>query len=536
MSDDRADRPTAFLVSLAGTRGAAEVLDAIAPVLARIGAWRVVAHPESSLAYAAARAVEQGGAPVHLAIGAAHECYLTPALPNLLLPLWDYPEVPAIDLNRNSRMNWARVASRADLLVAPSESTVEAFRRSGVTTPAVVAPIPPRAGWGDLATWAPDWPVTVHVPHLAWGGGIGPAAERAAKASRRLATIPIVADEAPISIARPPEPKLPLKARAKRATKRRLRRLKPYFSNATIEKLDGYKDRVLPLVRRPNPIRIAGGVARLGYRHLVRRWIGEAAHAKLRGLAGRLRGRRPAPVHHHHAPATLGASPLTVSGIAYSAWIDYDDPTTDDQVLLSAFLHAFAERPDATLIIRLATPPAREAHDIGRLSHAYHSPRIGARCRVVVVPGRIGDGEELALGRAVSYHVETARTKGPAVPLMHALAAGRPAIVPDHSGYRDWVDESVGLLVASHPEPTAWPMDGLGKHATTWNRVVWDDLRDRLVESAAIADDDPVGYERLSANARERLAERTKVDAIAASLRDALDGLPARSHGAYAWA
>ena len=338
-----------------------------------------------------------------------------------------------------------------------------------------------------------------------------------------------VADHAPLAIV--PAPRLPLKARARR----RLRRIKPLFSNATIEKLDGYKGLVMPLVRDPNPIRVAGRIARFGYRHLVRRWIGEGAHARLRGLAGRLRGRRPAPAHHP-APAALGASPLTISGLAYSAWIDYDDPTTDDDVLLSAFLHAFAERPDATLLIRLATTPVREAHDIGRLWHAFHAPRIEARCRVVVVPGPIGRGEELALGRAASYHVETSRTKGPATPLMHALASGRPAIVPDHSAYRDWVDESVGLLVASHPEPTAWPMDGLGKHATTWNRVLWSDLRDRLVESAAIADEDHVRYERLSAEARERMAERTDVEDLASTLRDALDKLPARSPGAYAWA
>ena len=187
MSDDRADRPITFLVSLAGTRGAADVLERhrrrSSDGSARGGSSP---HPESSLAYAAARVVEQGGSPVHLAIGTAHECYLTPALPNILLPLWDYPEVPAIDMNRNSRMNWARVASQADLLVAPSESTVEAFRRSGVTTPAVVAPIPAAHGWSDLATWGPDWPVTVHLPHVVWGGGRGPAAEGAAKASRHL--------------------------------------------------------------------------------------------------------------------------------------------------------------------------------------------------------------------------------------------------------------------------------------------------------------------------------------------------------------
>ena len=534
MSDDRTARPIAFLVSIAGARGAAEVLEAVAPVLDRIGTWRTVAHPESSLAHHAARAVERGERPVHLAIGAAHECYLTPAVPNLLLPLWDYPEVPAIDLNRNSRMNWARVAERVDLIVAPSAFTVESFRRSGVTSPAVIAPIPPRAGWGDLATWGPDLPVTVHVPHVVWGGAPDPAASRAAKDARRFASAAVAAPE---SVPMPAsEPTLPFPSRAKRATKRRLRRLKPYFSNATIQHIDGYKNRLMPLVRRPDPIRIAGGLARLGYRHLVRRWIGEGGHSKLRGLAHRLRVRRPAPDHHHHTPTTLGASPLTLSGLCYSAAIDYDDPTTDDVTLLSAFLHAFADRPDATLLVRLATTPEREAHDLGRLSHAFHAPRIDARCRVVVVPGRIGDGEALALGRAASYHVETGRTRGRSMAMTAALASGRPVIAPEHSAYCDWVDCEVGLTVPAHPEPTSWPMDGLGKHATTWNRVVWADLRDRLVESAAIADDDPIRYERLSATARERMAARTSPAAVAAALRGAIDALPDRPAGAVVWA
>lgn len=536
MSDDRTAPPIAFLVSLAGAQGAAEVLDAVAPILERIGTWRTVAHPESSLAHHATRAVERGERPVHLAIGVAHECYLTPAVTNLLLPLWHYPEVPAIDMNRNSRMNWARIAERVDLILAPSEFTITSFRRSGVTTHAVVAPIPPRAGWGDLATWGPNLPVTVHVPHVVWGGAPDPAAARAAKAARRHAMVAVSSASCPSPGEPDAGPILPLRARAKRATKRRLRRLKPYFSNATIQQIDGYKDRLMPLVRRPNPIRIAGSVAGLGYRHLVRCWIGEGPHRKLRGLAHRLRGRRPAPIdHHHHAPSTLGASPLTVSGLAYSAAIDYDDPTTDDVTLLSAFLHAFADRPDATLIIRLATTPEREAHDLGRLSHAFHAPRIEARCRVVVVVGRVGDSEALALGRAASYHVETGRTRGRSPAMTAALASGRPVIAPEHSAYRDWIDEEVGFTVPAHPEPTSWPMDGLGKHATTWNRVVWADLRDRLVESASIADDDPRRYERLSIAARERMAHRANVAEVAAALRDAIQALPGRPDGGFDW-
>jgi glycosyltransferase involved in cell wall biosynthesis len=533
VSDDRTARPITFLVSTTGGSRAAEVLEAVAPALERVGAWRQVAHPESSLAYAAARVAENGGRPIHVAIGPAHEVYLTPALPNMLLPLWDYPEVPAIEMNRNSRMNWARVVERADVILAPSEFTIEALRRSGVSAPAVVAPIPPGEGWGDVPTWGPHLPVSAYLPHVVWCGAQDTAEARASKAARR-----IVATAETWSHPMPPlQPPLPFKARAKRAAKRRLRRLKPYFSNAAIERIDAYKARVMPLVRRPNPVRIVTGAARIGYRHMIRRWIGESAHAKLRGLADRLRGQRLAPAPHHvHTHATLGASLLTISGLAYSTTIDYADPTADDVSVISAFLHAFADRPDATLIVRLATTPEREAHDLGRLSNAVHAPRIEARCRVVAVPGRLGVDEELALARMASYHVETSRTRGLPVALMQALAAGRPAIVPRHSAYRDWVDDAAGLLVASNPEPTSWPMDGLGKHVTTWNRVVWSDLREKFVESARIADDDPVAYERFSAEARDHMARRASVAALAATLGAALELLPSRALGAFAWA
>jgi glycosyltransferase involved in cell wall biosynthesis len=524
VSDVRAARPITFLVSVTGGRCAAEVLDVIAPALRRLGDWRKVAHPESSLAHHAARIQAAGGSPVHLAIGAAHECYLTPALPTLFLPIWDYPEIPAVDLNRNGRMNWARVANTADMILAPSHFLAESFCRSGVSTPSLAMPIPIHNGWSDLPTWGPNLPVSLDVPHVVWGG----AADPPALPETRALSMPASVQPSPAQAAKP------LSGRAR--IKRRLRRLKPYFSNAAMERIDAYKARVLPLVGRPSPVRIAGGVARLGYRHLVRRVIGEGAHGKLRRFVLRLDRRGPDPAPAHSIPVTLGASRLTLSGLVYSATIDYEEPTTDDTVLVTAFLHAFSDRPDATLLIRLMTRPDREAHDLGRLWHVAHAPRIEARCRIVVVVGPPDQAEALVLGRSASYHVETSRSRGLSLPLLQALAAGRPAIVPNHSSYPEWVDESVGLLVGSHVEPTSWPMDGLGKHATTWNRLDWSGLRDRLVESAAIVDHEPVRYEHLSAAARERVSTAMSVASTARALHEALDRPTSRSLEAYAWA
>lgn len=519
MSADRTTRPYTFLVSIAHTHGADEVLEAVAPVLGRLGTWQHVAHPESSLTYAAARIVENGGQPIHLAIGGAHACYLSPALPNLLLPLWDYPDVPTTDMYYNSRLNWARIAARADLILAPSQFSADALRASGVNTPAVVLPLPARAGWAELATWGPDLPLTVHVPHVVWGGAPAPIEARVPGTAITVTSTETLA-----------EPPGALSRRLARAGKRRLRRLKPYFSNATIQKLDGYKSQLMPMLRRPT----LGGVARFGYRHAVRRWIGEKAHGRLLGLKDRLRGRSRSTASAAQGPAYLQPSPLTLSGLVYSAVIDYADPTTDDVNLLSAAIHEFRDRPDVTLLIRLHTHHEREPHDLGRLAHAYQAPRIEPRCRIVVVAGRPAREVELVLGRATSYHVETGNTRGRALPLIEALASGRPVIVPGHSAYLDWVDAEVGLTVDSNVEPTSWPIDPGVRHLTQWNRLVWADLRERLGESARIADDH-LEYERLSVTARQRMTEHASVDVAAEILHAALEQLPMRPAGAYTW-
>jgi glycosyltransferase involved in cell wall biosynthesis len=519
VSADRTSRPYAFLVSIAHTHGTDEMLAAVEPVLNWLGTWQYVPHPESSLTYAAARVVENGGQPIHLTIGAAHACYLNPALPNLLLPIWDYPDVPSIDMYRNTRLNWARIADRADLIVAPSKFMAEAFRAAGVTTPAVVLPLPARAGWAELATWGPDLPLTVTVPHLNWGWAPEPT-----KAGVPCRAVSVTSAEALV------EPPGSLSRRLARAGKRRIRLLKPYFSNATIQKLDGYKTQLMPMLRRPS----IGGVASFGYRHTLRRWIGEKAHGRLHGFKERLRGRRQNTASPAQGPACLHPSPLTLSGLVYSAVIDYADPTTDDVNLLSAAIHEFRDRPDVTLLIRLHTHPDREAHDLARLAQAYQAPRIEPRCRIVVVAGRPPLETELILGRATSYHVEIGHTRGRALPLIEALASGRPVIAPGHSAYLDWVDEEVGLSIDSNTEPTSWPIDPGVRHMTQWNRLVWSDLRARLAESARIADDH-LEYERLSATARQRMSDRASVAVAAETLRSALEEIPMRPAGAYAW-
>src|SRR5947207_2657211 len=99
-------RPFAFLVSTTACArvirtnlGSASysyyfALEALAPVLEQLGTWRLLDLPQSSLPYAAARAEAEGYQPVHLAINPLQDCYFTPAVPTVVYPFWEFPDVP----------------------------------------------------------------------------------------------------------------------------------------------------------------------------------------------------------------------------------------------------------------------------------------------------------------------------------------------------------------------------------------------------------------------------------------------------------
>ncbi|MBX6316409.1 MAG: hypothetical protein IRY99_26380, partial [Isosphaeraceae bacterium] len=147
-------RPYAFLVSTTGCArdirhhmGSADysyvfVLKALAPVLERLGRWQLVEAPESRLALVAARAAAEGFRPVHLALLPPHASYFTPAVPTILFPFWEFPNVPNRDSQYNTRQNWVRLCRRADLVLTACRFTADTFRRAGVAAPIEVVPVP----------------------------------------------------------------------------------------------------------------------------------------------------------------------------------------------------------------------------------------------------------------------------------------------------------------------------------------------------------------------------------------------------------
>ena len=486
------------------------VLDALAPVLERFGTWRLLDQAASQLPLAAARAAAAGRRPVHLALNPLQDVYLTPAVPTVLFPFWEFPDLPGRDFGHDTRQNWARIAARADLVLTACRFTADAFRRAGVRAPVAVVPVPLDPRHFDLPDWDQRRAVTLTCRHEVWGDG--------------------ATGVAPAPVADPALPDRTLWRLARRG----FRRIYPRLDPKTVERVSRLKRRLLALSGR-SPPRLAYLAARAAYRRHLRPWLSDAALERITALrvkALTLAGRPPGTVIDPRLPV----APVTLSGLVYTTLFNLGDLRKNYQDLLSAFLIAFRDRPDATLVLKLATSPHREFHELGLLRAHYRGLGLRHRCRVVVITDYLDDAALADLMRATTYYVNTSHAEGACLPLQQALAGGRPAIAPAHTAMADYMDPSIGFVVRSHPEPTHWPHDPERRLETYRNRLAWSDLRDRLLQAADVARSDPARYAAMAAAARRRMADHAGREVAAAALREALARLPEVAPGAFAWA
>jgi hypothetical protein len=225
---------------------------------------------------------------------------------------------------------------------------------------------------------------------------------------------------------------------------------------------------------------------------------------------------------------------LSLSQLVYTSVLDPFDPRSNSEAVVTAFVSAFRGRPDATLVIALERPD-RAAQAVERVRTTYQ--KLPAHeCRVVVIAEPLDAGRRRALLRATTYYVSASHADATGLSVRQALAAGRPALAPRHSALADCLDDAVGFVVRSHPEPTCWPHDPEERLETTWERVGWADLHDRLLESARSIDHDRAGYQALCEAARTRMARHAGQFTALEALRQALAQLPEHAPWSCSWA
>ena len=398
------------------------------------------ARRDLDLAVAACRA--RGTTPVHFSVLPLQDVHFAKDAINIVMPAWEFPDVPDHAFDNNPQNNWPEAAQKADMLMVSGPFTESALVRGGTKTPMAIVPVPTPDTYFQVPMWSPEQ--SVKLNHRAF-----------------------------------------------------------YFR--------GQGDSRAPMFNPP-PAKDQTFKRRFEKRlsKVVQGVVGRRRYDKL--SAALRRTHRPLTSRPDFSSLTYPrVESLDLSGIVYTSIFNPIDGRKNWIDMLNAFLIGLGDRPDVTLVFKLiARTPCTVRHVIDYYLHR----NLPHRCAVAFVCDYLSDAEMVDLCRGSTFYFQASKAEGNCLPLMNFLAAGRPAVSPDHSSMSDYLRRDCGFVVDSHPEPAAWPHDSRLRLRTTWGRIVWPSLRDQLADSYRVVTEAPGEYQAMSHRARLHMRRWASYSAV----------------------
>jgi SAM-dependent methyltransferase/glycosyltransferase involved in cell wall biosynthesis len=222
----------------------------------------------------------------------------------------------------------------------------------------------------------------------------------------------------------------------------------------------------------------------------------------------------------------LGQSQIVLSGPVFASVLSPTDGRKNWGDLVTGFVLALKDAPDATLVLKLVHFDAEAALEplISLLEKLWPY-----RCRVIAICAFLDDEAYRDLVRATAFAVNASLGEGQCLPLMEFLSAGRPAVAPSHSAMADYIDNENAMIVRSSLEWTSWPADPRASLRCMRRRPDWESLRDAYREAYAVATRDAERYRRMSRHARERLKGHNSIAVVGARLAVLMDDVIAQA-------
>lgn len=436
------------------------------PLLRRWGELISVQDPQADFEIAANRLRSCGCEVVHFCLLPFQDAYLSPTTPNIVVPAWEFPDIPQEEFDENAQNNWVATAERCSAVMVGGPFTADALQAAGVTVPIRIVQVPTPAEYFDVSPWSGREGVTLDCHAEEFPNPRRRADVAAARAAARRAA------QSPAS----PPPPGAFRCAAKGLYHRMIKPWAPKHVHAALT---------------------------------------EGVHATIRAWqAARLppEPRPPAPDYQ--------TSPVELSGVVYTSIFNPFDGRKNWGDILSGFLFALGDCPDATLALKLISS---KTEWIEAVAMHLNQLNIAHRCKIVLISDYLSDAQMVALARASTYYLSAAKAEGNGLPLMNYLAAGRPGISPRHSAIADYFNDEIGFVVESHPEPCAFPHDSEFSCRTTWDRVVWPSLVEQIRKSYLMAKFDAAAYHAMAARARRKMLEWCHPQSVAPRLWSALD-------------
>lgn len=441
------------------------VVKQFVPLLKECGEVIEVPAEAGPVEQAAERLRRRGFVPLHLCFMPFQHAYLSPSVPNVVVPAWEFPEVPDHEFDGDPRNNWVEQANRCAGVIVGGPWTAWVFRTAGIKCPIHIVPVPTPESNFKIPHWYGTNRITIDCA----------AIDCRQPDSQRQTSLPRESDGGAFP-----------QGNGKLSTARRSVRSRfAAFARAA------YKQAVRPLL----PTR-----------------VGESLSA---GIAEAIRAWRPAVSYPR-------LDRLQLSGVVYTSIFNPQDGRKNWEDLITAYLLALGDCPDATLVLKLV---ARNRHAADAVLAHCARLDLAHRCRLLVVTDFLSREQMQELARGTTYYITSTRAEGNCLPLMDYLAAGRPAVSPRHTAISDYFGTHAGFEVESHPEPTAFPQDRSLRCRTYWQRLVWTSLADQIRHSYEVATEERDIYERLAAQARETMAQWSHPKRVVVCLREAIDAV-----------
>jgi hypothetical protein len=136
------------------------------PLLARWGEVIPVARETTALETAAREARQRGLDPVQVSFLPFQDFCPALSVPNIIVPAWEFPDVPDHVFDGNPHNDWVATARACDVVVVGGQFTVDTFQRAGIATPIRIVPVPTPDEYFRIPAWRGDHPL--HIPRPAY--------------------------------------------------------------------------------------------------------------------------------------------------------------------------------------------------------------------------------------------------------------------------------------------------------------------------------------------------------------------------------
>jgi hypothetical protein len=112
------------------------------PLLDRHGVVREIRNAHRDLQPSIDDCLSRGGDPVHFSVLPFQDVVVARGAMNVVMPAWEFPDVPDHPFDGNPQNDWPTTANRVDLVLVSGPFTAGALTRGGTTSPIRLVPVP----------------------------------------------------------------------------------------------------------------------------------------------------------------------------------------------------------------------------------------------------------------------------------------------------------------------------------------------------------------------------------------------------------